>query len=303
MSVNLRGLASVSVIALASCMFAQSLDAGFKNPPNSAKPHTWWHWINGNISKAGITADLEAMKKIGLGGAQIFNVEVGIPVGKSPMMTPQWQDATAWALKEAKRLKIEICIHNCGGWSSSGGPWVKSEDAMQVLTWTETTVKGPKRFEGILAMPQSKLNYYKDIAVYAVRKPANGTYRNPDIRTKAGFDRGDKIAPQFLTIPANAVTAKEDVVKLDMDANGKVSWNAPDGEWTLIRMGHTPTGAVNSPSPDAGRGPEAGKEGLPQVVRVGFSEDEKSWQTRNLSLWISSERSSRRFCKRNRRRS
>jgi hypothetical protein len=260
MWVNRRFTASLSLVAFASFLFAQSsLDAGFVNPPNSAKPHTWWHWINGNISKAGITADLEAMKKIGIGGAQIFNVEVGIPIGKTPMMTPQWQEAMAWAFKEAKRLNIEICVHNCGGWSSSGGPWVKPEDAMQLLTWSETTVKGPKRFEGILPKPEAKLNYYRDIAVYAVRKPANGGYRNPDIRTKAGFDRGDKIAPQSTTIPTNAVTAKEDVIDLKIDANGKVAWNVPDGEWTLIRMGHTPTGAENSPSPDAGRGPEVDK--------------------------------------------
>ena len=260
MWVNCRSVASLCVVAFASFLFAQSsLDKGFVNPPNSAKPHTWWHWINGNISKAGITADLEAMKKIGIGGAQIFNVEVGIPIGKTPMMTPQWQDAMAWAFKEAKRLGIEICVHNCGGWSSSGGPWVKPEDAMQFLTWSEISVKGPKRFEGVLPKPQSKLNYYQDISVYAVRKPIEGGYRNPNIRTKAGFHRGDKIAPDYLGIPSDAVTSKDDVVALQVDSNGRVAWNVPDGEWTLIRMGHTPTGAENSPSPVAGRGPEVDK--------------------------------------------
>ncbi len=260
MWVNRRIFASLSVVAFASFLFAQSsLENGFKNPPNSAKPHTWWHWINGNISKKGITADLEAMKKIGLGGAQIFNVEVGIPIGKTPMMTPQWQEAMGWAFKEAKRLDMEICVHNCGGWSSSGGPWVKPEDAMQFLTWSETTVAGPKRFEGVLAKPQSKLNYYKDIAVYAVRKPSDGNYRNPNIRTKAGFDRGDRMAPEFTDIPSGAVSSKEDIITLTLDVNGKVSWNVPDGDWTIIRMGHTPTGAVNSPSPEAGRGPEVDK--------------------------------------------
>ena len=260
MWVNCRSVASLCIVAFAPLLFAQSsLDKGFVNPPNSAKPHTWWHWINGNISKAGITADLEAMKKIGIGGAQIFNVEVGIPIGKTPMMTPQWQDAMAWAFKEAKRLGIEICVHNCGGWSSSGGPWVKPEDAMQFLTWSEISVKGPKRFEGVLPKPQSKLNYYQDISVYAVRKPIEGGYRNPNIRTKAGFDRGDKIAPDYLGIPSDAVTSKDDVVALQVDSNGRVAWNVPDGEWTLIRMGHTPTGAENSPSPVAGRGPEVDK--------------------------------------------
>ncbi len=260
MRVNPRLFASLSLVAFAAIFNAQTLlDAGFKNPPNSAKPHTWWHWINGNISKRGITADLEAMKKIGLGGAQIFNVEVGIPVGKTPMMTPQWQDAMAWAFKEAKRLNIEICVHNCGGWSSSGGPWVKPADAMQFLTWSETTVVGPKRFDGVLAKPQSKLNYYKDIEVYAVRKASNSTFRNPNIRTKASFDRGDKMAPEFENIPSDAVIPDGDVKTLHMDSSGRVNWDVPEGEWTIIRMGHTPTGAVNSPSPVSGRGPEVDK--------------------------------------------
>ena len=50
------------------------LAAGFQNPPASAKPHNWWHWMNGNISKEGITKDLEAMARVGIGGFQIFQV-------------------------------------------------------------------------------------------------------------------------------------------------------------------------------------------------------------------------------------
>ena len=61
-----------------------SLESGFLNPPDSARPQTWWHWMNGNITKAGITADLEAMKQIGLGGATIVNVDCGIPRGPVP---------------------------------------------------------------------------------------------------------------------------------------------------------------------------------------------------------------------------
>jgi hypothetical protein len=261
MWVNRRTFASLSVLAFASLLFAQSssLDAGFTNPPNSAKPHTWWHWINGNISKKGITADLEAMKKIGLGGAQIFNVDVGIPIGKAPMMSPLWNEMMAWAFKEAKRLDLEICVHNGGGWSSSGGPWVRPEDSMQFLTWSETSVKGPKLFEGTLPEPQSRLGYYKDIAVYAVRKPGFDSFRNPNIRAKAGFDRGDRIAPDFKEIPKDAVIAKVDVITIPSDSSGRISWNVPAGDWTIIRMGNTPTGAQNEPSPKSGLGPEVDK--------------------------------------------
>ena len=72
-----------------------SLEQAFLNPPPSARPHTWWHWMNGNITKAGITSDLEAMKRVGIGGAQIFNVDVGFPDGDMPMMSAKWSSASA----------------------------------------------------------------------------------------------------------------------------------------------------------------------------------------------------------------
>ncbi|MBS1713035.1 MAG: hypothetical protein JST30_01725 [Armatimonadetes bacterium] len=240
--------------------FAQtSLEAGFKNPPDSAKPHTWWHWMNGNVSKAGITADLEAMKRIGLGGAQIFNVDCDIPEGRTPFMSAQWKEAVAHAFREAKRLGIEICVHNCAGWSSSGGPWVTPEHAMQILTWSETPVTGPSRFEGRLPQPESKLGFYRDIAVYAVRKPQDDTFRIPNIRAKAAFDRGDRIAPDTTDYPEHLAVPIGDVRMLKADPDGKVVFDAPAGEWTLIRLGHTPTGKGNHPSPPSGYGPEIDK--------------------------------------------
>src|SRR5579871_3991105 len=93
-----------------------SLEAGFANPPDSAKPHTWWHWMNGNITKEGITADLEAMKQIGLGGATIVNVDCGIPEGKVPFMSPEWREDFKFAMQEADRLDYKLCVENCAGW-------------------------------------------------------------------------------------------------------------------------------------------------------------------------------------------
>ncbi|MGC8834337.1 MAG: glycosyl hydrolase, partial [Armatimonadota bacterium] len=163
---------ALAVLALCGAIWASSddkLDRGFRNPPPSARPHTWWHWINGNITKEGITADLEAMKRVGIGGAQIFNVEVGIPAGKVPFMSAAFREMIRHAAKEANRLGLELCVHNCAGWSSSGGPWIKPEHAMQALCWSETSVRGPSRFEGVLPRPQRILrygpgDYYHDIA-------------------------------------------------------------------------------------------------------------------------------------------
>ena len=94
-------LAAVLLSLASSAAPADSLEAGFRNPPDSAKPQTWWHWMNGNITKAGITADLEAMKQIGLGGATIVNVDCGIPRGPVNFMSPEWRDG--FQIRRARR--------------------------------------------------------------------------------------------------------------------------------------------------------------------------------------------------------
>src|SRR5215469_3068094 len=125
---------------------ADSLDSGFLNPPDSAKPQVWWHWMNGNVTKAGISADLEAMKQIGLGGATIVNADCGIPRGPVLFMSPEWQDDFKYAVTEAHRLGLELCVENCAGWSSSGGPWITPSNAMQRVTTCEVRVSGPGHF-------------------------------------------------------------------------------------------------------------------------------------------------------------
>ena len=109
-------VAAVLMLGSISIAASDSLEKGFLHPPDSAKPQTWWHWMNGNISREGITADLEAMKRVGVGGAQIFNVDCGIPPGPVKFMSPEWIGMVKHAVSEADRLGLELCIHNCAGW-------------------------------------------------------------------------------------------------------------------------------------------------------------------------------------------
>lgn len=168
-------LCGVIWLCLVSICFgapSDSLEAGFRNPPDSAKPHTWWHWMNGNITKEGITADLEAMKQIGLGGATIVNVDCDIPRGNVPFMSPEWRADFKFAMQEADRLGFKLCVENCAGWSSSGGPWNTPANAMQCLTSSETETTGPSAFDAVLAKPPFKLDFYRDVAVLAFKAPA-----------------------------------------------------------------------------------------------------------------------------------
>jgi hypothetical protein len=238
------------------------LAKGFTAPPDSARPHTWWHWMNGNITKEGITADLESMKRVGIGGAQIFNVLEGIPLGPVDYMSPEWLDMVKHAAVEADRLGLELCFHNCAGWSCSGGPWIKPEYAMQTVVTSETTAKGPTHFDAALPQPKKNHDYYRDIAVLAFPTPTDKTrieQLNPKALLHNEFQYG--IQPDSKEVPAGAVVSRKQVVDLTarLDKEGKLTWDVPEGDWTILRIGYTPTGAMNSPSTDSGRGLEVDK--------------------------------------------
>ncbi len=257
------GLVSFMVAAAGSAAAAPAddLSAGFIDPPDAARPHTWWHWMNGNVTREGLTADLEAMKRVGIGGAQIFNVSEGIPDGPAPFMSPQWLELFRHAAAEADRLEMELCFHNCAGWSSSGGPWIKPEHAMQIVVTSEARAKGPARFDAVLKQPETRRDFYRDIAVLAFPTPADDAYRVPDIRPKAGFDSRYGLQPSAGEAPGDAVIARDRVVNLTdrLAAGGRLAWDVPEGDWTILRIGHTPTGKDNHPSPEAGRGLECDK--------------------------------------------
>lgn len=262
----------LAALVFAAALPGRSIDtlaSGFQTPPLSARPHTWWHWMNGNVTKQGITADLEAMKAAGIGGAQMFTVDQGIPAGSAKYGGPEWRELTAFAVKEAARLGLELCLHNCAGWSSSGGPWVQPEDAMQVVAWSSVKVKGPKTFSETLPpieapRVESKVPFSRDIAVYAYRTPADGdvvSLRPSDFLQRTGVERGDAIKPDFTPLQQNVSIPSSGLVMLTekLSDDGKLTWDVPPGDWTILRMGYVPVGVHNHPAPPEGYGLEVDK--------------------------------------------
>ncbi|MDR3457556.1 MAG: glycosyl hydrolase [Verrucomicrobiae bacterium] len=371
------------------------LAAGFASPPASARPQTWWHWMNGNVTKAGITADLEAMQRVGIGGAQIFNAGEGIPAGPVKFNSPEWHEMFKFAVSEADRLGLELCIHNCAGWSSSGGPWNTYEHSMMHVVTSEIKVSGGQKFSGTLPQPPVKWDFYRDIEVLAFRTmdgegarmkalapkitasvknidgdllldgKVNTTVRLPtnefpqhiqfefaqpfvtrsaslsfaqesgdikgviqasddgktfrDLRTfmtprrptrPITFSLGNApVSARFFRVTFTGMTARTrglSVADIDLsprlsienadtkdgdtggfiasspaessaddsllikrdelidltgsvDASGHLDWDAPAGNWTVLRIGYTPQGRENHPAPPEGTGPECDK--------------------------------------------
>lgn len=144
---------------------ADPLLQGFRNPPDSAKPRVWWHWMSGNITKEGIKADLEWMKRSGIAGFQNFDAGLNTPqvVAKRLVyMTPEWKDAFRYATTLADQLGLEMAIAGSPGWSESGGPWVPPAQAMKKYVWSETRVEGGKPFAGSLARPFTATGPYQN---------------------------------------------------------------------------------------------------------------------------------------------
>src|SRR5580698_2373854 len=143
-----------------------SLKSGFVNPPQSARPRVWWHWMNGNISKEGIKLDLEWMHSVGIAGFQNFDAALATPQvvdHRLAYMTPEWKDAFKYATTLADRLGMEEAIAGSPGWSESGGPWVPGPEAMKKYVWSETTVEGGKPFTGTLAHPPSNNGPFQNL--------------------------------------------------------------------------------------------------------------------------------------------
>lgn len=223
-------LAAASVGTAAPAQPGDALAESFHHPPDAARPRTWWHWTQSNVTKAGITKDLEWMQRVGIGGFMLAdvsagggqNVEARIPFG-----TPAWFDAVRHAAAEADRLGLEMAIFSSPGWSETGGPWVKPAQAMKKYVWSETTIVGPQKFSGRLATPPNNIGqirntgagyyasdspeppFYADAAVVAYRTPAgegDAAAAQPRVTTHDGPIDGTPLLDDqlgtLLTLPA-----------------------------------------------------------------------------------------------------
>lgn len=220
------------LVGMAGLALGQSsrdaLERGFKQPPDSAKPRVWWHWLNGNVTKEGITADLEWMKRVGIAGMQMFDGNLGTPqfVDKRLVwMTPEWTDAFHHAGAEADRLGLEMAMAASGGWSETAGPWVNPEEAMKKIVWSETLVQGPMKFSGVLAHPPT----------------VNGKFQNMGMPPELNF-------PTPTDLPGAKPTPPSPPPKPDLTfyADTKViAYRLPEGE---IRMADLhPTVTTSAP--------------------------------------------------------
>ena len=146
------------------------IQEGFITPADTNKPWCYYYWIGDDISKEGITNDLEAMKDFGLGAVLIGNINPDEVDGPVPLFSDQWWDAMVHVVNEGHRIGIDIGFFNCPGWSQSGGPWVSYDKAMRHLVYSETTVTGGGDISVRLPKPAEE---FQDTYVLGFRKIAS----------------------------------------------------------------------------------------------------------------------------------
>ncbi len=161
-----------ALLRAASPARADDLADRFLHPPESTKPRCYWYWMDGQVTREGITRDLEAMKRVGIGEGYIgiISGQAGTPVGvPSKAFTEEWWGHLEHAIREGGRLGVDIGLFNSPGWSQSGGPWVKPRQAMRYLTLPELRLRGPQQYTGALPEPPGE---FQDVAVLAFPAPA-----------------------------------------------------------------------------------------------------------------------------------
>jgi hypothetical protein len=154
----------------------------FLSPPQVYHPETWFHYIGGNVSARGITADLEAVAGASIAGIQLFHGQFGGPWPgvdtQIACLSAPWDDAVRHTAEECRRLGLRFTMQNCPGWAMSGGPWIEPANAMRHLAWSRTDVKGGGAVNLSLPLPQPSdepWRDYKDITVLAFPTPLDDT--------------------------------------------------------------------------------------------------------------------------------
>jgi hypothetical protein len=234
---------------------APSLEELWQNPPTESRLRAYWWWLNGNVTKESITSDLEGMKAKGFGGAVIYDANGASQEGNAPVphgptfFSPAWRELYKHTLREANRLGLEISLNIQSGWNL-GGPIVKPDDAAKKYVWSETNITGGLPIDQPLPWPNARDHFYRDafVVAYPVKAgPRSAPLENWEQKALQAslvpFSSPD-VSPLFAELPATP--GEEDArtngvldLTAKLGADGLLRWDAPPGQWEILRFGYT----------------------------------------------------------------
>ena len=237
----------------------------FLHPPESAKPGVLWMWMGSNVTRVGITNDLEALKQEGFNRATMYTpADILVPWVAQIKMSPTpeivawtkpWFNLVRYAAVEAKRLNIDFGIHNCAGYESSGGKWITPELSMQQLCWSKKEVN--RTTDTLIFLEKPVVTPYSEIPFQEVVNTVTGKVEKPFIAARKEYYKDIAV----LAMPIKEIVLKNEVIDVTnkMDSGGKLNWIPPLGHWVVYRFGHTTTGTKVSPAQPEAAGFECDK--------------------------------------------
>ena len=266
----------------------QQMREGFRNPPDSVRPGVYWYFMDGNLSREAMTADLKSMKEAGIGSLIFLEVNVGVPRGPVDFLSEEWQELFKHAVCEAESLGIEITMGVGPGWTGSGGPWVKPEQSMLHMVASSTEVTGPQLYKAVLPIPEPRRpffgeevfteklkqqweSFYKDEFVLAFPTPTQkkkiadsdekALYYRAPYTSQPGVKPCLPAPANYPDTPSDSAIEKDTIIDLTdrLQPDGKIEWDVPPGNWTIMRFGTRNNGAVTRPAPYPGLGFECNK--------------------------------------------
>jgi len=225
-----------------------SLTAGFKDPPVGARPGCFWHWMYGNITKLGITKDLELMHQLGMGEVSQFHNAWIIDDGRRPptpkgpvrFMSKEYRELFLHAVKECDRLGMKIGVQICDGFSQSGGPWITSEMGMRQIQVVSSFIDTNQTFS----------NLVPEHTVTVLAYPAKAGDKSSNILNLWNF----KPSAEILVSPDSCI----DLTSL-VQPDRSITWKPLHGRWTVFTFYHLLKNKTNNPASPEGTGLECNK--------------------------------------------
>ena len=290
----ITGTAILAVLtSMGTVASASDMKEAFVTPAEETKPWCYWYWLDGDISKEGITKDLENMATIGIKRAMIGNINVGKPPANPiKMLSPEWVEATHHALKEANRVGVEIAMFNGPGWSQSGGPWIKPEQSMRRVIWKEIDSNGGAFKQNVRAkgVPGGGS---QDIAVLAIPKLDSTAIVGERTETKYIFSHSKPFTARSLSVKGavkgslfairngkrelvTKIEVKAGSPKTDFLANGTQTVSFSDVKAQRFELDYEQPKAKKQGKKKKGR--------VPELARVTLSSEPKVAQVLNKQL-------------------
>ena len=187
---------------------------GFEHIQDSARTKVWWFHGETETTKEGITADLEAYKKAGVGGVVYYDQTHWKMENALPAFSTEWWEMLRFSAEEAKRLDLTFELNISNGFVA-GGPWITDELSMKRLAASELLIDGGRFFEGNLEVPKNQYNFYKDVAVLAFPvQEETGTSRTEKVKVSSNIpeiDVDNIFNPKSKSLTQIPVTSKGNV--------------------------------------------------------------------------------------------